>query len=160
MKEIKDVLPIDEFLNIQKTIQVPIFPWYISRGVVNDKDEYVQFFHMFYENNSITSDRFDLFKNILKILKVKTILKIKANLLQRTEKIVEHGYHVDFDYPEYKAKTAVLYINSNNGYTKFKDGKKVYSEENKIVVFPSKVYHTGSTCTDEELRLVVNFNYY
>tara|TARA_R110000787_G_C13394260_1_gene442890 strand:+ start:441 stop:923 length:483 start_codon:yes stop_codon:yes gene_type:complete len=160
MKEIENILPIDKFLNIKKIIQEPVFPWYLNKGVVDDNDGHIQFFHMFYEKGSITSDRFNLFEDIFKILKVKTILKIKANLLQRTNTIIEHGYHVDFDYPEHDATTAVLYMNNNNGYTKFKSGEKVYSEENKIVVFPSRVYHTGSTCTDEELRLVINFNYY
>ena len=50
-------------------------------------------------------------------------------------------------------------MNTNNGYTRFKKSK-VRSEENKMVIFNSKEEHTGSSCTDQEFRVVINFNYY
>ena len=56
-------------------------------------------------------------------------------------------------------ETGVLYMNNCNGYTKFKNGEKVLSEENKYVEFNSNLEHTGSSCTDEKRRVVINFNY-
>ena len=43
---------------------------------------------------------------------------------------------------------------------KFKDGTIVNSEENKIVIFNNNILHTGSTCTDEPYRFVINFNFF
>ena len=55
--------------------------------------------------------------------------------------------------------TAVYYINSNNGYTKLIDQTIVLSEENKLLTFDSNIRHTGATCTDENVRIVLNINY-
>ena len=56
--------------------------------------------------------------------------------------------------------TAVFYVNTNNGYTIFESGEKVSSVENRMVIFDSNILHTGTTCTDERVRCVLNFNYY
>ena len=84
---------------------------------------------------------------------------MKLNLNPRRSTIMEHGFHVDNDLP--KAKTAVLYFNDNNGYTLFeKTGEKVYSKENRIVIFDNHLKHTGTTCTDKKRRVVMNINFY
>ena len=60
----------------------------------------------------------------------------------------------------YKAKVdPLLYMNTNNGYTRFKDKTKVNSKANRIVKFPYTYLHGGTTCTDEHTRVVVNFNF-
>ena len=82
---------------------------------------------------------------------------IKANLLFKTPTIIEHGYHVD--YRTRPHQTAILYLNSNNGYTRFRGGKKITSEKNKLVKFDGSLWHTGSSCTDQQHRIVINFNY-
>ena len=60
----------------------------------------------------------------------------------------------------FKCKTAILYINTNNGITIFETGEEIKSEENKIVMFPSNLKHTGTTHTDEKVRVVLNINYF
>ena len=55
--------------------------------------------------------------------------------------------------------TAILYINTNNGWTRFKKGARVKSIANRIVIFDSNLEHSGVTCTDEKRRVVMNFNY-
>ena len=45
-------------------------------------------------------------------------------------------------------------------YTEFKNGKKVQDVKNRLVTFPSHLYHTGNTCTDNSYRMVLNLNYY
>ena len=55
--------------------------------------------------------------------------------------------------------TAIYYLNTNNGYTKFKKGGKVKSVENRMVVFDSTFEHAAVTSTNVDRRLVVNFNY-
>ena len=85
------------------------------------------------------------------------IVKIKANLNNRTEKIIKHGYHTD---NKLDCKTAIYYVNTTNGPTKFETGEIVDCVENRIVIFDNRIRHTGTTCTDEKTRCVLNFNYY
>jgi hypothetical protein len=50
-------------------------------------------------------------------------------------------------------------MNTNNGYTEFEDGTKVESVANRIVTFPSVTKHRAVSQTDEQRRVVINFNY-
>ena len=65
------------------------------------------------------------------------------------------GWHHDLD----NMTTAVLYMNTCNGWTQFKKGGKVKSVANRMVIFDNNLLHAGVTCTDEKRRIVVNFNY-
>jgi hypothetical protein len=56
-------------------------------------------------------------------------------------------------------KTAVFYVNTNNGGTIFLNGKKTNSVANRLVEFDSHQKHAAVDCTDEKVRVVVNFNY-
>ena len=56
-------------------------------------------------------------------------------------------------------KTAIFYINSNNGYTVFKDNSKVISRENRLCLFNGHIEHAGVSCTDARRRIVLNINY-
>ena len=73
-------------------------------------------------------------------------------------KLHESNLHVDV--PD-DCKTSVFYVNTNNGYTKFEDGNKVLSEENRLVIFDGKLKHWGSTNScSEPYRIVFNLNYF
>lgn len=140
------------------------FPWFYNDKVVNltekDKSEYnFQFTHSFYKNNIPQSRYFDYLSTLIGKLDALSIIRIKANLLTKTPDIIEHGYHLDRPSSN-KFKIAVFYLNTNNGYTKFVDGTKVDSIANRICIFDSNLEHTGSTCTDEKVRVVINFNYF
>ncbi len=78
--------------------------------------------------------------------------------------LVENSFHYDVsDFIPEQAKnwiTSILYINTNNGYTRFETGEVVESVENRLVTFPANLKHTGTSCTDEKVRVVVNFNYF
>lgn len=78
-----------------------------------------------------------------------------------TDTIVEHGLHRDVEDAEHLSdlKTSIMYLNDNNGYTKFEDGTKQHSVSNTMVTFPNSIKHTGSTCTDCNCRMVLNLNY-
>ena len=66
------------------------------------------------------------------------------------------GYHIDgYDC----SHTSIYYVNTNNGYTKFKKGGKVKSVENRMVIFDSDDWHQGFTCTDQQRRVLINFNF-
>ena len=84
---------------------------------------------------------------------------IKSNILSITV-LVDIG---DFNDSLEKLKqwtTSIYYVNTNNGYTKFETGEIVESVENRMVTFPSNIRHTGSSCSDEKIRVVINFNYF
>ena len=56
--------------------------------------------------------------------------------------------------------TSIFYVNTNDGYTKFKDGTKVKSIANRMLTFPANMKHCGTSCTNERRRIVINFNYF
>ena len=87
------------------------------------------------------------------------IARIKAICVLRTPELIEFtwGFHTDFNNNEI---TAIYYINDNDGYTLFEDGTKVESVANRFVRFPCTTRHTGTTCTDTDRRLLINFNYH
>ena len=56
-------------------------------------------------------------------------------------------------------RRGILYLNDNNGYTRFEDGSRVDSVANRLVVFDARRRHTGASCTDAPWRLVLNLNW-
>ena len=118
-----------------------------------------QMYNMIYSDDEPKSDMFHLIRGIMMNGKFnfKSLIKIKANLSFRTTEKIIHGYHVDVPY---KCKTAIYYLNTNDGCTMFKDGREIGSVENRLVIFNSQLEHTGTTCTDQKIRSVINFNYF
>ena len=86
---------------------------------------------------------------------IQELLRIKSNLNPKTIEHEHGGFHIDYN----DVTTAIFYINTNNGWTNFKNGDKVESVENRLVIFDSNLEHEGVTCTDEDRRVVINFNY-
>lgn len=124
-----------------------------------DSKHNVQLVHMFYSDDSPNSVYYhDYIKPIVKIMKVRSLIRIKANLNLITEKNIKGGYHVDNIHDE--SFTSILYFNTCNGWTEFMEGPKVRTIENRLVTFPTCYYHSGVTCTDQESRVVINFNYF
>ena len=152
----KKFLSKKEFKNMQDFMMGLYFPWYFSDCVNIKGDGFFQFEFVFFNNTQNCSNEFmNLLQPILFKLKYKKLIRVKANLLTQTNKIIEHGMHIDREI----GKTSIFYINNCNGYTKFKNGKKIISEENKLVEFKSTLQHSGSSCTDQKRRVVINFNY-
>jgi hypothetical protein len=158
MKIINNVIKDEEALKIKDLLISQTFSWFYIEGVVFEKENNFQFTHMFYNDFKINSNYFEILNPILNVLKPSAIIKIKANLLLKDSKITEHTMHIDTNTKN--SKTAVYYVNTNNGYTKFSNGKKVSSKINRLVTFDSKLEHAGTTCTDSNYRIVLNFNYF
>ena len=72
-----------------------------------------------------------------------------------TENILEHAPHQDFTYHN---KSGLYYVNTNNGYTQLGD-IKVESVKNRFVVFDGAMDHYSTNCTDEQVRVTINFNF-
>ena len=158
---IDNFLDKKNFKNIQENIfYSENFPWYFGPVLdyVGEKGfDQSKFVHVFYSHNSPNSKSMDLLLPIIKKLKCISLIRIKANSNYYTNKIMEGKYHIDNKHKG--TTTAIYYLNTNDGYTKFKNKGKVKSVENRMVVFPSNLEHQGYTCSDKLKRVVVNFNY-
>jgi len=155
-----------ELAHLQEVYLEDDFPWFWGPTTVpyegsnceNELDNY-QFYHPFYVPGMYNNTPYwNILDPIIKKLGVRSLLRIKGNLTTRTTEIVEHGYHVDFKWDD--SLTAIYYVNSNDGYTIFEDGTKIESVENRIVIFPVHHKHSGTSCTNEKRRVIINFNYF
>lgn len=157
MRTHKNFISKKEFNNI-KSMLLGEFPWfYRDRLVKQPKDnEGYYFTHTFMLNNKINSDFYEPeIKPIVKKLNAKDIVEIRANLMMKRNDKYFSGYHIDNE----NIKTAIFYVNKNNGETLFKTGEKILPEENKMIIFDSNKYHGVFNQTDVKRRVVINFNY-
>ena len=153
MKIIDNFLSDSEYQGLLDLILNHSFPWFF--GPVISGSKYTQFTHCFYQKDQPTHlyPKLSFFREKLE---VRSFVRIKANLNPKTEKIQEHDYHIDYS----DMTTAIFYLNTCDGYTKFKDGTKVDSVSNRILIFDSNLEHHGTSCTNNPGRLVINFNYF
>ena len=161
MKIIDDFLPTPDFEIVRDYLLNDDFTQNLSKSIANHKqglDQY-QFFHTFFDvaNPSLTNYS-NFITPVLNKLQPKYIFRIKANLRPRTSQGVLSDYHVDL---EANQQTAILYINTNNGYTKFQDNSypDVPSVANRLLTFHGGLKHCGSSATDCNNRIVLNINY-
>jgi hypothetical protein len=162
MQIFDNYLPPDIHHNIKTILLSGDFPWFLNGTITHPTidDDTFQFTHTFYRaNDGITSQWCHHFNPIVeKLIIPGIILRIKANLNPRQVENAQLGQmHVDYTYD---CKTAIYYVNTNDGYTKFETGEIIKSVENRLVVFDANCNHVGYTCTDEKVRVVVNFNYF
>lgn len=170
MEIIDNFLPNEEFKKIQQFILSYNFPWYFldsksspSIPILCDDLNNYQFCHVLFDdenqtNNPYLSQYFPIVKPIIDHLSLKKLLKVKVNLNIKADKIQKYSFHTDNN--NFNCKTSIYYLNTNNGYTVFENGDKVSSLENRILIFDSQQKHTGTTCTDQKFRSVINFNYF
>ena len=174
-----EVIVIDNFLDtgsfseIQELMMGNEFPWYWNDTVTykpNDIENYCdnprlcdeiynsQLTHIFYSKKREQSKYYPKLLPILTKLNCKGSVRVKANLNPVTVgERIEHAYHSGNSYTPY---TAIYYLNTNNGYTIFEDGTIVESVENRMMVFKTPFVHSGTTCSDQKRRVVINFNYF
>jgi len=136
--------------------------WTWLDGISMKGDGHFQLVQQIFTDHTIISPAFQFIKPILDKEEVIGLSRIKANCLIKTEEqiIFDWAFHTDFSDLGDEAITSIYYVNSNDGKTIFEDGKYVESKANRFVRFPHKLKHTGTTCTDEDRRVIINFNYY
>lgn len=155
---IDNFLPDSVFKPLQELFLSPLVPWYYNKSVlvVGAKEKHFQFTHTIYNNWKPDSSLFNELMPVINEVAPKSLIRIKANLGTRTVENEETGFHTDTTYP---CTTAILYMNTTNGYTVFEDGTKIEGIENRFVEFNSQLKHSGATQTDAQVRVVLNFNY-
>ena len=169
---IDNFLPEEYFNNLHNLMMGGGMMWNYNDVVDYDGDNggRIQFTHTFFsDNQGFISPLSDLVKPFVDLLKIRVLIRIKSNLtLRSTENDRESKFHYDHEFVGSKlpdgtltSYTAIYYVNTNNGYTLFKDGNfKVDSVANRMVIFDSSKLHKGVRCTDEKTRVVINFNYF
>lgn len=167
MEIIDNFLNQEDLKNIRDYLISYNFSWHFlnskcseSLGAECSDDNNYQFCHMFYDDNQTNqyvSQYFSLLSPIIQKLNTKSLIRIKSNLSMKSDRLEKYCYHTDTNFD---CKTAIFYLNTNDGFTVFENGSKVESIENRILIFNSQLKHTGTTCTDQKFRMVINFNYF
>ena len=160
MKIIDNFIEHQNLIKIKEIMLSTRFPWFYGEGKSTKDDGSYQFCHVFVEKGQIISNYFKLNAPVLNKLNIDKIIRIKANFTPKKEKNFQTPMHVDQTFLSgEKFKTAVFYLNTNNGSTLFQNGKRIYSKENKILIFDGHQKHCGVDCTDEDYRIVINYNW-
>jgi len=157
---VDNFLDKESFDEIKTIIESDYFPWYWNDQVTfkgsNDFPYY--YTHRLYENNAIQSSFYQkLISPILEKLEVKAIIRIKVNQYTNVNQFIENENHIDYPFEH---KGAILYLNTNNGYTILEDGAKIESIENRLLKFEPHKTHRSTHCTDTKRRLNINVNYF
>ena len=168
MKKIKisiidNFLEEEKFVSLEQLIQSD-FPWYFQPTMVT-KEEVSPggFDHTVYHASVPISRFYSHFIPILEQLNVAILIRIRINLNPRLPEPFVFQFHKDTE-DLGKAitnlgTTSILYINTNNGYTELEDGTKIESVANRLATFPTNTKHRIVTQTDEQTRILINFNY-
>ena len=163
MKVIDDFLSEGEFDTVSNFFNSSSLPWLFNDHIAGENDslDNFQFVHNFFNNAKPFrnySKYADFIRPVITKISPHSLIRIKANLRPRTSQPFQSDFHTDFEFPQ---KTAIFYINSNNGYTVFEDDStKVFSKANRLLVFDGSRRHAGTSCTDQKVRLVLNINYF
>lgn len=141
----------------------------------NIKDS-IQFVHSIAEDNNGISPVYSLVLPIIWFfekesgLTVKNILRIKANCLTNNGNDIKYNApHIDVTKPGYAS--LIYYVNDSDGDTilfneyyegypisTFSQQKQITPKKGKLVMFPSKLFHSGNFPVLSPFRSVINLN--
>ena len=165
----------DDFFKLQNTIMGFSFPWFFSDSTSkryeqnaaffknNNKpaiDSDYQFNHIFYQDSNVLSSFFEIIDPLIKKINPSSIIRIKANLTNKTESSIVYGMHIDSPNTSKNFKSAVYYLNTTNGPTIFEDGTEIDCVENRLLVFDTGTSHSAVSQTDKKTRVIINLNFY
>ena len=136
-----------------------LMPWFFNSSIAYDnvvEDKLFYMTHMFYDQNGPISPLYDKLVPLLEKSGARCLLRVKANLFPNTEILHEHPMHTDYDFFH---SGAILSLNTCDGYTKLKDGTKIDSVANRILLFDASEEHCSTTTTNVPARINININY-
>ena len=171
IKILENVLPDNEWSELNKDLNSPNFSWFYQDKVVlkEQLDNKVFYFTHGYINLNGNIDTEWQNKHNLPIVKFLTnyfksdidLFWSKANMFTRLEKNYVCGYHTDIENTSDMGDTytMIYYINTNNGGTQIKDGDFIPSIKNTAVLMSGDISHSSVIQTDKNVRLKMNFNF-
>jgi hypothetical protein len=165
------------FREVSNYIMSAGFPWYFQDSIANAPEDEIldskqkpwNFYmsHRSYGNETPASygnemifespNIWNIFQPILKLLKVKSLIRVKCNMYLRTPEIIHSPSHIDFNYEH---KGALFSINTNNGATVLEDGTEIKSVANRLLLFDASKPHHSTTTSNANRRVNVNLNYF
>ena len=163
MKQIKildNFLTKEEFTSLTDIVFSCSFPYYLQKKIntnQNDNDLNCYFTHTLYSTNCINSEYYKFFIPLFNKIGIKSLIRAKINFYPRTEKILIHAPHIDYDF---KHKGLILYFNTCNGFTILEKENKIETISNRALFFDPSVEHSSTSCTDEIGRFNININYF
>ena len=176
---IDNALDSKYFEKLQELLMGHQFPWFWHDSIENELDTQQDKYYLtnvFYYHFQIHEDEYSeedykanqeaAVKNsthkfwhlepLISLLEPKELVRIKANSYARTDEIVHHDNHIDFPFEH---RSAILYINTNDGLTVLEDGTECESVANRLLLFDASRPHHSTTCTDQKRRVNINVNY-
>jgi hypothetical protein len=151
-KTLENYLKQDDFEKLKNTLLGEWVPWYY-----NELPSEYSFTHSFYKNHQVATSHFEIITPFIALLKPKAIVEIKAYLFPMTKNVIT--YPMQFDQP-FKNKGAIFFVNSNDGCTMLDTGKSIESVENRMSFFNTYHPYWNTSCTNENCRVLINFNYF
>lgn len=164
---IDDYISTPVFEDFVELVESERFQWEYHAQSVDYGDNVPQLVHFFFDIASFgpESIHYDKIKDLLsEIDNLEALTRIKLNGTFKGQSVKEKTFHLDIDSPKCShLNSLILHLNTNDGYTAIKDenGKKyrIKSKANRAILFPNQYLHTGTNCTDKDLRLVLNIVY-
>ena len=172
---VENFLRCEDYQKIEEFIYSTDFEWKynatksLTRGGGHPSDHGYhnqQMFRTIYNNVTGVRDMKYLphFMPVGALLAPFAALRMKINFQFPCAEVIQSPFHHDIaehKIPnDVKVYTAILYLNTNNGYTIFEDtGEKIESKRNRLVVFDARRAHAGTSFTDARNRIVININF-
>ena len=172
MSEIRvydDFLPRSSWQKIRNAVlKNPDFHWSFSSGVADvtdepELDDYYFINQCYYGTLIPIGKEYEYLVPLLEKINPHSVYRAKYNLHPRTAEKVCFGWHIDSVSPPKNLMTSVYYINSNDGETHlYENGEivKIESIANRLVTFPARIKHRGTTATNTSVRCTANINYF
>jgi hypothetical protein len=148
----------DEIFNINNT------PWFYRESQTcenfEDLNDIGYFSLGFFYNlhNDFNNYNYFLYK-IYEKLGCKALIQSRANLFLKQNNVGKLYFHTDFNF---ECKTAIFYLNTNNGGTILDENKKIKIDniENRMLIFDSSIRHCTLLQSDVKRRIIININYF
>ena len=132
--------------------------WTYSPSVADDSDVGLGYFvHVLYKDLEPKSKWITegMIAPLMESAKMEILIRAKLNLYPATHTIKYHKPHTDLPYSH---KAAVYCLNTCDGGTTI-GKRKIDSVANRIIFFDGNEDHYSSTCTDQPVRININFNW-
>ena len=157
---IDDVLPSEQFEQLSKIVRSLNYGFVPFVSSLNDEDNYANWYFVdhLYNHDKPLSSYYNTVINIIDkyIPDLHSLVRIKANFFPWTHKVYEHSKHVDYDFT---VKSALISINTCNGYTRLDSDTTVDSIANRMLIFDSSKPHNSTTTSNAKGRFNLNINY-
>ena len=146
IKVINNFLDNTSLFFIVKNIKKNDFAWYW-----NNNQKFLG--HVFYKQYKIVSNKIFILQTLEDKLKYKQVYESYVNYIPPSKNVTELEFNIDADL---EGTTAIIDLNTNDGYTKIMGGPKIEAVENRCILMDSKLVRSYATSTNSEGRYFLN----